>query len=128
VEDDPKTLELITLSLEHQPYQITAARSGTEALELLRERPVDALIVDLKMEPPNGLDVIEAVAADPVTRDAPILVLTEAELTRDEVARLEDRVVAILGKGGVSMRWRENLVWELQRATRQKRTGAQTHA
>ena len=128
VEDDPKTLELVTLALEHQPYQITAASSGAEAIRILRERPLDALIVDLKMEPPNGFDVIEAATADSLTRHIPILVLTEAELTRDEIARLEGRVAAILGKGGVSMRWRENLLWELQRATRQKPAGAQTHA
>src|SRR5512136_1580129 len=41
-------------------YVVHAARSGEEALELLRQNPIDAIITDQKMPNMTGIEFLEA--------------------------------------------------------------------
>ena len=57
VEDEEAQLRLRKLLLESAGYQVLAARSGTQALELFRANPVDAVILDYFMPGMNGLTI-----------------------------------------------------------------------
>ena len=66
------------------------AGDGREALGVLKHNWVDLALVDINMPVMNGEDLIEAVRADPVTRDLSIIVVsTESSETRIE--RILDR-------------------------------------
>ena len=67
-------------------YQVSMARDGLQALDLLRSQPFDLLITDLEMPQMDGLALIAAVQARSDTRALPILAITghdqaPAELT-----------------------------------------------
>jgi PAS domain S-box-containing protein len=118
VDDQLEALELITLALAGTRYQVLRATSGAEALRLLAEERPDALIVDLMMAPLSGFDVIDAVVANPATREIPIIVMTAHDLTAEDMARLNGHVAATLSKSGFD---RDGLLRELRRATQRAR-------
>ena len=58
VDDEEDFLETIIKRLNKRQVDASGARSGEEALELLKEKTFDVIILDVKM--PGGMDGIEA--------------------------------------------------------------------
>ena len=50
VDDDPDLLEYLEIVLEAEGFEVVAAASAEEGLAAFKQRPPDALIVDLMME------------------------------------------------------------------------------
>ena len=57
VDDDEIALELLTEALLGAGYEVTAARNGREALEVLRTGLYRIVISDWEMPEMNGLDL-----------------------------------------------------------------------
>lgn len=65
-DDEPRTREGIKRVLEGwltESYHIEVADNGVQALELLRQQPVDVLISDIRMPGLTGLEVVEQLSA-----------------------------------------------------------------
>ena len=58
VDDEEDFLETLVKRLEKRNIDATGARSGEEALELMKEKLFDVVLLDIKM--PGGMDGIEA--------------------------------------------------------------------
>jgi two-component system chemotaxis response regulator CheY len=67
-----KVLGLTALELG----EVREAGNGAEALEMLRETWVDLVLADLNMPVMGGLEMVEAMAQDPVLRSVPVVVVT----------------------------------------------------
>jgi CheY-like chemotaxis protein len=76
VEDTDLLRRMYRDRLVSDGYQVFEAADGLAALATLRDQPVDLILLDLIMPRMGGLDVMEAVAADPRTQGTPIVVLT----------------------------------------------------
>ena len=78
VDDQPKVRELVSVTLEIGPYQILAAESGDQALEIAKKELPDIILLDVMM--PNsilgGLDVCRSLKSDERTKDIYIVMLT----------------------------------------------------
>jgi two-component system KDP operon response regulator KdpE len=74
VDDEPAIRRFLRTSLTAQGYLVTEAEDGTAALEDLRRRPIDILVLDLGLPDINGLDIIERVRGQGST--VPIIVLS----------------------------------------------------
>jgi CheY-like chemotaxis protein len=59
VDDEEDALDVLQRVLE-QEYTVLTARSGAEALEILRQEPVDLLITDQRMPQMSGIQLCEA--------------------------------------------------------------------
>lgn len=57
-------------------FDVSVAGDGLEALNMLRSAPVDLVVLDLIMPRMGGLDVLEAVKADPRLKEIPVVILT----------------------------------------------------
>ena len=57
VDDDASLLKLLTIRLKAEGYSILSAASADEALQVLRNNPVDLVLTDLRMEGASGLDL-----------------------------------------------------------------------
>jgi len=57
VDDNPDMTTALADVLEVKGFAVHAAASGAEALEILREYPVDILLTDVKMAGMNGLEL-----------------------------------------------------------------------
>src|SRR6058998_582632 len=62
VDDDPCVVSSL-LSLLEGAHDATACTSGAEALVALRREPIDLVITDLRMPPPDGVEVLRAARA-----------------------------------------------------------------
>ena len=74
VDDDPEVVRLLNQDLTACGYRVSGACSGTEALRLLRDIPVDAVVTDLRMPEVNGLDIVRAAAES--QPDAKVIIIT----------------------------------------------------
>ncbi len=60
VEDNPLQRRLIKENLEAEDYVVFDVSTGKEALDIMKDFPVDLAIVDYKLEDETGIDVIES--------------------------------------------------------------------
>lgn len=74
VDDDDELRELLELRLKFHGYRVSTRRSASDALRVLEQDLVDALLVDLRLERESGLDVL-AYAQRRVDA-VPVLILT----------------------------------------------------
>jgi two-component system, OmpR family, response regulator MprA len=87
VDDDPAVRRSIEHALRRDGYDVAVAGDGTEALaEHARTRP-DALVLDVMMPEPNGLEICRRLRDS--GDDTPILLLTARDLVTDRVAGLD---------------------------------------
>ncbi|MER5491582.1 response regulator transcription factor [Streptomyces sp. NPDC002490] len=81
-EDDDKQAELIRRYLEREGHGVTVVRDGLAALERVRQRAPDLLILDVMMPKADGLDVVRVLRAE--SREVAVLMLT-ARSTEDDL-------------------------------------------
>ena len=76
VDDNPHTIEILTLMLGREGYDCASAASGAAALESLHSRPMDVILLDVMMPEMDGLQVCERLRADEALREIPVILLT----------------------------------------------------
>ncbi|MFD3440974.1 response regulator transcription factor [Streptomyces sp. NPDC058685] len=81
-EDDEKQAELVRRYLEREGHTVTLVRDGRAAVEEIRHRAPDLLILDVMMPKTDGLDVLRILRAE--TYELPVLMLT-ARSTEDDL-------------------------------------------
>ena len=89
VDDETDVREVIQLNLGREGYWVTTAADGQSALDLLREEPFDAAILDVMMPGMDGLALCRAIREDPQLRSLPILLLTARDSEMDHIIGLE---------------------------------------
>ena len=62
-DDDLQVLKLFTQLLKKDGYSVTAVDSGRAASKFLESNPVDLLVLDLSMPPPDGFDLLKDLRA-----------------------------------------------------------------
>ncbi len=78
-DDDPMTRQVLATVLDLEEFEVVLAEDGTQALELLRQDPPDAAVLDHMMPGLSGMEVIAELRADDATRDLPVVLLTAAQ-------------------------------------------------
>ena len=99
VDDEAANRSWLTKTLEPEGFVVVAATGGREAIDLAKASPPDYVVLDLMMPDVTGFDVVEALRADPTTRDVPIMVLTAMNLTEADKRLLNGRVSEVLSRG-----------------------------
>ena len=61
VDDEPGILKTLSELLEDEGYQVTSAKSGTDALDVIRQDPPDLVFLDIWMPDLDGLEVLKRV-------------------------------------------------------------------
>lgn len=90
VVDDMRENTLILQNfLAPKGYQVAAAFSGAEALELVEKNPPDVILLDLMMPGMDGFTVCQRLKQDPRTRHIPVVVLTGMSEREANVKALE---------------------------------------
>lgn len=62
VDDEARILSALRRSLRREGWRVLTAGTPAEALRLIEEEPIDAILSDHKMPRMSGLDVLEAAA------------------------------------------------------------------
>ena len=83
VDDEPNIVELLTVSLKFQGFEVESVTSGQEALELARSFKPDAYILDVMMPGMDGFELLTTLRSEGL--DAPVLFLTAKDAVEDRV-------------------------------------------
>ena len=77
VDDDPDITEAMRVVLDHRGYQVDSAADSTMALERIKAKRPDLIILDVMMTTPQeGFVLSRELKRDPATQTIPILMLT----------------------------------------------------
>ncbi len=76
VEDDERTLKLLGQVLRRGGYQSALAKSGLAAVQLLKRAVPALILLDLKMEPMDGFELLALLKKYPVSASIPVVILT----------------------------------------------------
>jgi adenylate cyclase len=80
VDDNEDNLYTLTQRLRREGYQrLSTARDGHQALELLRSRPFDLVLLDVMMPELNGYQVLEALKAEEQLRYVPVIMISAVD-------------------------------------------------
>jgi len=84
VDDEPDVLEIVKVNLELDGHEVVLARSGAEALELVRRRRPDLVVLDIMMPGIDGWDVLARLKGDPDLKATTVPVVMLTALTGDD--------------------------------------------
>jgi CheY-like chemotaxis protein len=102
VDDDASDLRLTQKMLENGGnYKVNTASSGRDALEVLTNEVPDLIILDLFMPGLNGFDLLEIFRADPKLSQIPVIVLTGADLNKEQKNQLSEFGKHLFTKGSL---------------------------
>jgi signal transduction histidine kinase len=76
VEDNPENRDVLRRRLEREGHAVHDAENGSAALEALRSRPFDLVLLDILMPVMNGYEVLTAMKADTELREIPVIMIS----------------------------------------------------
>jgi CheY-like chemotaxis protein len=76
VEDNPINRDLLVRRLARDGHTVLEAADGRQGLALARDRPIDVVLLDVILPGLNGLQVLEAMKADPRLRHVPVIMIS----------------------------------------------------
>jgi DNA-binding response OmpR family regulator len=79
VEDDRTVALVVKYFLELEGFEVLIATDGVSGLETVRRERPQLVVTDCNMPGMNGMSMVKALRADPLTRDIAVLMLTSEE-------------------------------------------------
>src|ERR671939_988915 len=95
VEDEENLASLVAAYLEQEGYRVIPVATGGEALQVLEQRPVRLVVLDLNLPDMDGLDVCRQVR---IRSSVPIVMLTARDEEADRLAGLGAGADDYIGK------------------------------
>jgi CheY-like chemotaxis protein len=97
-DDEDQRNSIVELVGAGDDVEVTAVGSSDEALQQLRERRFDCMVLDLKLPQTSGFKLLEELKKDERHSRLPVIVYTGKELTRREETRLKKYAETIIVK------------------------------
>ncbi len=76
IEDEPEIREMLTFSLERAGFDVVAAATAEQALDILDGPLPQLLIIDWMLPGMSGVELARRLRRDPLTADLPLVMLT----------------------------------------------------
>ena len=76
VDDNQQNLELLQAYLDDMDCETIAAHDGAEALEIIKQKQPDLILLDVMMPKMSGFEVCRRVKNNPKTADIPVIMVT----------------------------------------------------
>lgn len=89
VEDEKNIVLGVRTCLDAVGYEVETAENGEIALEAVRRKKPDLILLDLVMPKYDGFEVLDSLKSDPATRGIPIIVLTARAGEEDRQRAME---------------------------------------
>lgn len=87
VDDEPQVRDIVATYLERDGFSVRTAADGEEALQAIRARRPDAMVLDLMLPKRNGLEVLRILRDE--GNELPVIVLSARGKEHERVAGLE---------------------------------------
>jgi putative two-component system response regulator len=98
VDDEPSIREICADVLSSEGYQVSTAKNGQEAVDIMAQEPIDLVLMDIMMPVMDGLSACKAIKADERTRDVPVVIMSAAHNLRERVSEVHCIAEAVVPK------------------------------
>jgi signal transduction histidine kinase/CheY-like chemotaxis protein len=98
IDDDEVARYLMKGLFRDTPFVVSEAGDGATGLELARTQQPSVIVCDLHLPSMSGLEVVDALEADPATKHIPVIINTVRILTSHERAELQRRGLIVMSK------------------------------
>ncbi|MGC9520395.1 MAG: response regulator transcription factor [Anaerolineae bacterium] len=85
IEDDPDMIDLVSMILDSQRFDIKGALDGNAGLAMMRETLPDLVLLDLMLPDMAGWAVYQAMKDDQVLNQVPVIVITAQNKPIDRI-------------------------------------------
>jgi len=89
VDDTPANVRLVSSLLQQDGYDVLAATNGADAIDIVRGRLPDLVVMDVRMPGVDGVAACRVLKNDPATRLIPIVLVTALQATEDRIHGIE---------------------------------------
>ena len=89
VEDEPKIANMERDFLEGAGFEPYVTDNGEEALKIMDEVKIDAIILDVMLPGEDGLEILSRLKASEVTKEIPVIMVTAKGAEYDKVMGLD---------------------------------------
>lgn len=96
VDDEPNQRRALSIALRLEGFEVCAAGTALEALEVLRTATIDVALVDLMMPGVNGLDLARQMRT--LHPSVPVVLTSAYHLSERQLARADAGVVGFVPK------------------------------
>jgi DNA-binding response OmpR family regulator len=76
VDDEPDFVEMVTMRLEANGYDVISANDGASGLACAKTEAPNLILLDVMMPGMDGFEVLRQLSRDPATRAIPVIMLT----------------------------------------------------
>lgn len=76
VDDEPEIVEMLSLVLSEEGFEVIPAYDGEHALRAMRETRPDLVLSDVMMPRVDGLEMCSRIKADPAISAIPVILMT----------------------------------------------------
>jgi DNA-binding response OmpR family regulator len=76
VDDQPLVRQSLRRNIQTHGHLVFEAANVEQALTMLRDMPVDAVVLDICLKEQSGLEVLQFIRAQPQLANLPVLILT----------------------------------------------------
>ncbi|SHH55426.1 response regulator transcription factor [Cognatishimia maritima] len=83
IEDEPNIIEAISFILSRDGWDVATHSNGHDAMEAVRVRHPDVVILDVMLPGRSGYDILNEIRADAETQTLPVLMLTARGQVKD---------------------------------------------
>lgn len=97
VDDDPNIRRMIVAALRRDGYSFLEAGNGKEALDLMRARHPDVVVLDLMMPVMSGWEVLQERELDPALKNIPVIIVS-ANRAPEVASAVDKGICAFLPK------------------------------
>ena len=74
VDDEESYVNVLTKRMTKRNFEVSSALSGAQAIRILRKQDFDAVVLDLKMEDMDGIEVLKILKT--MAPELPVIMLT----------------------------------------------------
>ncbi len=86
IEDEPNIIEAVSFILSRDGWEVKTHSNGHDAMQTIRDRAPDLIILDVMLPGKSGTDILEEIRADADFAETPVLMLTARGQDKDRDA------------------------------------------
>ncbi|WP_297747015.1 response regulator transcription factor [uncultured Tessaracoccus sp.] len=86
VDDEPSLIELLSMAMRYEGWELSTATTGIDAVRAAREARPDAIVLDMMLPDFDGLEVMRRIRTE--QPDVPVIFLTARDGVQDRIAGL----------------------------------------
>ena len=83
IEDNADNMELMTLILEQNGYNVIKAETGQQGFDLALEARPDFILLDIQLPDMDGLEVLRKIRSSEIDGDIPVIAVTSYAMVGD---------------------------------------------